>query len=358
MRASQAVIDLGALAHNARFLQEKAGGRDMMGIIKADAYGHGVIPALKTLKSLGWSLFGVATIEEALEIRAQGEDFDILILGTTSPEDFPVCAERNISFAVHDRASLEAALALEAPAKVHIKVDTGMRRVGFDPKELLTLTEELKELGPIGIYTHLARADEEDKSSAKGQIALFKETLETLQEKGLSFQWIHYANSAGILELELSFSNLVRAGVSLYGLSPGEKQHTELQPVMRWESRILAIHSIGPGEGVSYGHRFVAEEPMRIATVPIGYADGYKRQMSGKIAAWIDGQECRQLGRVTMDQVIFDVTHTNAKVGEEVELMGSHIPCERLAIAADTINYEIVTTLGRRMRKVYTNEAD
>mgnify|MGYP001404530439 CR=1 FL=1 len=352
MRATQAVIDLKKLKNNAQYLQKKAQGREMMGIIKADAYGHGVIPAMEALLSLGWKYFGVATIEEALELREANREADILILGTTSPEDFPLCVEKGISFAVHDRESLDVALTLEGPAKIHIKVDSGMHRIGFSPEELFALRESVAAINPTGIYTHLARADEEDKSSALAQVSLFKKVVDELKEEGLRFEWVHFANSAAILELDLSFSNMVRAGVALYGLSPG-KLHPQLQPVMCWQSRILAVRDIEAGEGVSYGHRFVAESPRRIATVPIGYADGYKRQMSGRIAAWIDGTECPQLGRITMDQVIFDITDTQAKVGDEVELMGEHIPCDRLAEAADTINYEIVTTLGKRVRKVF-----
>lgn len=352
MRATEAVINLKKLKKNARFLQEKAQGREVMGIIKADAYGHGVISVMEALTDLGWGQFGVATIEEALELREVNKDIDILILGTTSPEDFSLCAEENISFAVHDKKSLKTALALSAPAKVHIKVDTGMHRVGFSPEELMDSFEEIASLHPVGIYTHLARADEEDKSSALSQVAVFEDCVEKLKNKGLTFRWVHFANSAAILEMDLSFSNMVRAGVALYGLSPGVL-HPELEPVMNWRSQILAVREIEAGEGVSYGHKFVAESPRRIATVPVGYADGYKRQMSGKIAAWIDGKECPQIGRITMDQVIFDITDTQAQVGTEVELMGEHITCDRLAEAAETINYEIVTTLGKRVRKVF-----
>ncbi len=352
MRATQAVIDLQKLIHNARHLQKKAQGREMMGIIKADAYGHGVIAALNALKGIGWKYFGVATIEEALEIREEDGVVDVLILGTTSPEDFSLCAEKNISFAVHDRASLDEVLALKGSAKVHIKVDTGMHRVGFSLEELMECADEIRALKPVGIYTHLARADEEDKTSALSQVTIFEKAVNRLKEKGVDFQWVHFANSAAILEMDLSFSNMVRAGVALYGLAPGAP-HAELEPIMRWESRVLAVREIEAGEGVSYGHRFVAEAPRRIATVPVGYADGYKRQMSGRIAAWIDGKQCPQIGRITMDQAIFDITDTQAQVGDEVELMGEHIPCDRLAEAADTINYEIVTTLGKRVRKVY-----
>ncbi len=353
MRATEAIIDLKKLKHNALFLQKKARGREMMGILKADAYGHGAVTVMETLIEIGWRHFGVATIEEALELREANAEAEIFLLGAVSSEDFPLCVEKALAFPVHDRVSLEAALALKGSAKIHIKVDTGMHRLGFTPAQLHEHFEEISSLEPVGIYTHLARSEEEDKSSALSQVAQFQAIVEELVEKGLSFEWIHYANSGALMEMELSFSNMVRAGVVLYGFSPGESLHPELLPIMSLKSRILAVREIEAGEGVSYGHTFVAQRPMRLATVPIGYADGYKRKMSGRIASWIDGKECPQLGRITMDQTIFDVTDTQARVGDVVELMGEHIHCDRLCEAAETIKAEFVATLGKRVRRVY-----
>ncbi len=354
MRATEVIIDLSKLKSNAVFLQEKAQGREVMGILKADAYGHGAIPVLKTLTSLGWKYFGVATIEEALEIRKVDPKIDILLLGATSIEDFPVCVENNLSFAVHDRQTLMAALALQEPAKIHIKVDTGMHRLGFALDELHKFSEEIAALNPVGIYTHLATA-EEDKAYALSQVARFKEAVDVFRKRGLTFKWVHYGNSAALLEMDLSFSNMVRAGIVLYGYSPVFPVE-QLQPIMSLRSRILAVRELAKGEGLSYGHVYVAKSARRIATVPVGYADGYKRQMSGEIFAWIGDRKCPQVGRITMDQAMFDITGVDAMVGDEVELMGEHIPCACLAEAAQSNRAEIMVTIGKRVRRIYLGD--
>ena len=354
MRGTRAVIDLERLADNANYLRQKADGRDVMCIIKADAYGHGVLPVLHTLSHQGFRHFGVATYEEAVELREASDDIEILILGGITTSDIPLAHERRIHVALHHESDIQMMEKSGLTGYCHIKIDTGMHRVGFLPEDIPALAERLVALKPVGIFTHLARADERDKTATLIQIERFRGVLDVLGGAGADFRFIHYANSAGILDLDLSFTNMVRAGIALYGLNPShEVTDAHLQPIMQFLTRVTDVRRIDPAEGVSYSHRFIAEQPTMVATLPVGYADGYKRPMSGKIDVLIGGKRCRQIGRITMDQIMIDVTGHDVQVGDEVELFGDGIHCDELAQAAETINYEIVTTLGKRVRREY-----
>lgn len=356
MRPTKAKIHLYNLKHNVGLLKDKAQGRTLLCVIKADAYGHGALESLEYLYAMGERHFGVATVSEAIELRRAKEDIFILVLGAVDPSDYAEGARYHLRLPIFDPASLEAYLASEEKGPVHIKIDTGMHRVGFLPEEFKENLEKIKSVKPEGIYTHIARADEEDKSSALEQITRFNDVLDFCENQGLGFTFIHYANSATILSLDLGRSNMVRGGIALYGLSPDGKSQLGLKPLMSLHSKILSLREIPEGEGVSYGHTFVAKGPTRVATLPLGYADGYKRQMSRKVRSYVAGSFVPQIGNITMDQVMMDVTGTEAKLYDEVELMGEHISCEELAAAAGTINYEIVTTLGKRVDREYLYE--
>lgn len=359
MRATRADINLDRLLNNAALLQAKAGERQMMCIIKADAYGHGVIPVLHTLMNQGYRYFGVATFEEALELRAESDEIEILILGGITTSDIQLAHAKRIHVSLHHLSDLEMMEQHNLTGYCHLKIDSGMHRVGLQPKDIPDLAKRLIARKPVGIFTHLARADETDKTAAWKQIDTFKTVVDYLQSAGADFQWIHYANSAAILSVDLSFSNMVRAGIALYGLNPSpEVTNDGLQPLMRLVSRVSDVRWIEPGEGVSYSHRFIARQPTQIATLPLGYADGYKRQMSSNVEVFIRGQRCPQVGNITMDQIMIDVTGLDVSVGDEVELFGDQIHCDELAQAAGTINYEIVTTLGKRVRREYISGGD
>lgn len=354
MRATRAVIDLNKLAHNAKLLSQKAQGRDMMCIIKADAYGHGAIPVLHSLVEQGFHYFGVATLEEAMELRQANDEISILILGGITVDDIPQALAHRIHVALHNLAGLEVMEQHGLEGFCHIKIDSGMHRVGFLPQDLPALAERLVKIKPVGIFTHMARADETDKTPSLKQVEAFRQAVSILEAAGAQFEHIHFANSAGILSLDLSFSTLVRAGIALYGLYPSpETAHPGLQPVMSLMSAVSDVRLIDADEGVSYSHRFIAQQPTKVATLPIGYADGYKRNMSMKVSAWLHDQLRPQIGRITMDQIMLDVTGLDVKVGDEVELMGDHVTADDLALAADTINYEIVTNIGKRVRREY-----
>lgn len=353
MRPTLAKIHMKNLSHNLEVMRKKTGDRTFLAVIKADAYGHGALKCLDYLYKEGIRHFGVATFSEALELRGAYEDIFILVLGASDPSDYEEAARKNIRLAIFDLDSLEHYLSLEEKGPIHIKIDTGMHRVGLSPQEFKDNFDRIKNLEAEGIYTHIARADEEDTSSAYEQIASFNELVDYCDERGLRFKFIHYANSATILNLELGRTNMVRGGIALYGLAPDGVKDFGLRPVMSLYSRILSIREVPEGEGVSYGHTFIATRPSRIGTLPLGYADGYKRQMSRKIRVYVAGAYAPQVGNITMDQTMIDLTDTRAKIYDEVELMGEHVTCQELAQAAATINYEIVTTLGRRVDREY-----
>lgn len=325
-----------------------------MCIIKADAYGHGVVPVLHRLMKEGFTQFGVATFEEALELRAESDEIEILILGGITTEDIVLAHQQRIHVAIHHVRDIEMMEQHGLKGLCHIKIDTGMHRVGFLPEQIESLAERLIALEPVGLFTHFARADEVDKTATMKQVERFKRVYEYLLEAGANFKFVHYANSAAILDLDLSFTTLVRAGIALYGLNPSAEVTDEhLIPVMKFLTRASDVRRIEPGEGVSYAHNFIAKQVTEVATLPVGYADGYKRQMSLKVEAFTHGQRVKQLGNITMDQIMIDVTGLGMQVGDEVELFGDNIHCDELAQAAGTINYEIVTTLGKRVRREY-----
>lgn len=353
MRPTIARIHMKNLKHNMDLMKKKIGERTFLAVIKADAYGHGALKCLDYLYKEGVRHYGVATFGEALELRAAYEDIFILVMGATDPSDYEEAARKDIRLPIFDLASLEHYLTLKEKGPIHIKIDTGMHRVGLSPQDFIDNFDRIKSLGAEGIYTHIARADEEDTSSAYEQIESFNKVVDYSRKRGLGFDFIHYANSATILNLDLGETNLVRAGIALYGLAPDGVKDFGLKPVMSLYSKILSIREIEEGQGVSYGHTFVAKRPSRIGTLPLGYADGYKRQMSRKIRVYVAGGYAPQVGNITMDHTMIDLTDSPAKLYDEVELMGQHVKCEELAEAAATINYEIVTTLGRRVDREY-----
>lgn len=357
MRPTQAYIDLNALEHNVVELKKLAGDRTFMAIVKANAYGHGDIEVVEKLYKIGIKHFGVATFEEAIKIRNVFHDIYIMVIGATMESDYGIAANRNIALAVHTIKNLEKIKEMELKPKIHIKIDTGMHRIGFSQDEFLLLYDYLKDMEVEGIFTHIARADEIFKSSANEQIGKFKEALDFFNDREIKFKYIHFANSASTIGLDLSFSNLVRCGIAMYGLNPsGERKLDTLKPILSLYTKVVAKRTISKGEGVSYSHIYKAEDETVVATLPIGYADGYKRNMSTKAVVYINGFRCPVIGRITMDQIMVDITDRSIEIDDDVELIGEHITADELAIYADTINYEIVTTLGERVRRIYIDK--
>lgn len=374
-------VDLDAVVSNMKHMKENiASEAQMIGVIKTDGYGHGSVPIAQVLEPLDFLYgFAVATAEEAHILRAAGVKKPILILGYTFPYSYEMLIREEIRQTVFrpDMAEklAEAAKSVGKPVKVHIKVDTGMGRIGILPDdsgirfvERLLREENLKQWIEIeGIFTHFARADETDKRNARGQFERFVDFTERIEgELGLHIPLRHCANSAGILELPQMSLDLVRAGITLYGLYPSAEVNREivpLRPALSLHSTIVYVKTIHAGDSVSYGGTFTADKDTRVATVPVGYGDGYPRGLSGKGFVLIRGRRAPILGRVCMDQFMVDVTDIpGAKEGDAVTLLGfdgeEHISAELLGDLSGRFNYELVCNLGKRLPRVYRKDGE
>ncbi len=357
MRRTYAYIDINSLRNNVKLLREKAGNRHMMAIVKANAYGHGDIEMLDSLYDLGIRYFGVSTLYEALRLREAKKDIYILVIAPSNRLDFMTAHKYDIAVAIQCKEDLEAYLSIEKKPKAHLTIDTGMHRIGFSEKEALSITSLVKEAGIEGIFTHIARADEVYTSSADKQIQTFQRVVDHYKENDIDFKYIHFANTATTIGFDLSFSNMVRCGIGIYGLNPSSERTLDgLKPVLSLYSEVISLRKIKDGEGVGYGHKYVADGDRVIATVPIGYADGFRRSMSGKANVSINGYICPVVGNITMGQIMVDVTGRHVKMGDQVEIIGHNIKVEELAKNANTINYEIVTGIQSRVKRIYIDE--
>ena len=349
----------------------------MIAVIKTDGYGHGAIPIARELEGLDYLFgFAVATAEEALILRHVGIKKPILILGYTFPYSYEKLIEEEVRMAVFREDTLkelsEAAARLSERgirknAKVHIKVDTGMSRIGVrsDEKglEFVKRTFETEGIEVEGIFTHFARADESDKTAAKKQLTEFREFIGQIEEKtGRKIPVKHCSNSAGIVEMPDANMDVVRAGITLYGLWPSNqvrKDIVKLSPVLSLYSHIVYIKEIEAGTAVSYGGTYVADRVRRVATIPVGYGDGYPRGLSGKGHILIHGKKAPILGRVCMDQFMVDVTEIpEAAMGDRVTLIGregqQEITMELLGERSGRFNYELACDITKRVPRVYT----
>lgn len=370
-----AAVDLSAVRWNMERMHEKLSpGTQMIGVIKADGYGHGAVPIGRELETLPYvSGYATATAEEAFILRRAGLKKMILILGYTFPYCYEELIRQDIRPAVFRRDMLEAlddcAGRMGKKAFVHVKVDTGMSRIGIRPDEEGTAFMEwasgLKNIVIEGAFTHFARADEKDKTAARAQLSRFTEFLERAQARmGKEIPLKHCANSAGILELPEADLSLVRAGITLYGLSPSPevtKDILSLRPVLSLKSHLVYVKEVEAGTPISYGGTCVTEKRMRIATVPVGYGDGYPRSLSNKGYVLIRGKRARILGRVCMDQFMVDVSEIpEAKEGDEATLIGTEgdeeITMEALGELSGRFNYEFACGLGKRIPRVYLRE--
>ena len=370
-----AAVDLSAVVENMKRMKEALSPQTrMIGVIKADGYGHGAVPIGRELEKLPYvSGYATATAEEALILRKAGLEKPVLILGYTFPYCYEELILQKIRPTVFRKDMLETLDAcagrLGEKALVHVKVDTGMSRIGIRPdEEGLAFMEWVSGLSHIeveGIFTHFARADERDQTAALAQLMRFTAFAEEAQRRmGRQIPLKHCSNSAGILTLPQANLSLVRAGISLYGLSPSEevtKELLSLRPVLSLKSHLVYVKEIEAGTPVSYGGTFVAKERMRIATVPVGYGDGYPRSLSNKGSVLIRGKRAPILGRVCMDQFMVDVSDIpGAAEGDEVTLIGAdggtEITMEELGELSGRFNYELACDLGRRIPRVYLRD--
>ena len=372
LQRGYAAIDLGAIKSNMDSMHAALKpGTKMLGVIKSNGYGHGSVEVGTLLEGLDY-VFGcaVATPEEGEALRQAGIKKPIIILGYSFPYSYDLIVKEDMRPAVFKESDLdglcEAADRAGKRLKVHIKVDTGMGRIGTSPDdEGLAFVKELLKRDSLeveGIFTHFARADEYDKTSAKKQIELFKGFIDRIEkELGYKIPIKHCSNSAGILELPEANMDMVRAGITMYGLMPSDEVslgNIELKPAMSVHSHISFIKTVHAGQSISYGGLFTADKDMRVATVPLGYGDGYPRMLTGKGSVLIKGMRCPILGRVCMDQFMVDVSAIpDLNEGEEVVLMGKQgseeITAEEIGELSGRFNYELVCLITDRLPRVY-----
>lgn len=362
-----AEIDLDALVHNYHIA--KAADAHVMPVIKADAYGHGACICAKTLVEAGADRFAVSCMDEALELRQAGITADILILGYTAPDSFDRLIEQGITQTVmsveYAQALSDAAQAKKAMVKVHVKLDTGMARLGLCVRKAQEVEQAAADVARIcqmdglqveGIFTHFAVSDLPDQDFTKQQEKLFAAVIEQVEMNGFSIPIKHCANSGAILNHPEYRFDMVRQGIMLYGEKPdGSCPDVGLRPVMTLKSMVAFCSVLRAEETVSYGRTYTADRDIPIAVISVGYADGYRRALSGKGWVSINGCRCPIIGRVCMDQMMVDISNCpDVKQGQEVTVMGGDGPSmNELAQICDTINYELMCAISVRVPRVY-----
>ncbi len=333
--------------------------KKLLAVVKADAYGHGVSMMLPTILSCNIDMLGVASIDEALDLRTAGAECDILVLGAPPVWAFESAIQNNISISIFNDEHLEAAKQIYKrtgiPIKAHVKVDTGMNRIGIRAEEAVKFIKKVQKLDYInlqGIFSHLANSDNEERT--KAQLDKWENILANVNTNGLL---THIFSCIGALSYNCT-CNMIRLGGMIYGLdSPfpkSKKSPFEVKQILGLKARISNLHKVKKGEGVSYSYNFIAEKDMTVATIPIGYADGIDRRLSGKIYGYIGDKKVRQIGNITMDQMMFDVTDVETEVGEIITLLDDRIKVDEWANILGTINYELTCRLKVRLPRIYT----
>jgi alanine racemase len=358
-------IDLDAIGNNTALARKKAAGAMIMAIVKADGYGHGAVELSRYLEDKV-EYFGVSNVEEAVELRRAGIKNPILILGGVFPERYAELVLNDIMPSIYTLEAAEnlskAAASVGKIAKFHIAVDTGMSRIGFQTYEIADAVKaaKLKNVFAEGIFTHYATADETDKNFSKNQLKAFAGFLAELKKAGVEPPVKHISNSAGIIEFEGEHFDMVRMGIMTYGLYPSDEvdKNFGLKPALSFVTRISHIKTLPAGRGISYGLTYTTTAETLVATIPVGYADGYPRALSNKGKVLLHGKFAPILGRVCMDQTMIDVSGIpEAKFGDEVILVGEQrgkrITVEELAAPAASFNYEFVCGIGKRVTRLY-----
>lgn len=366
----QANINLDAICNNINAIRQVIQpGTKIMAVIKADGYGHGASHIATALNEIGIDAFAIAILEEGVDLRQRGIDKPMLILGYTPKEQYADLVKYDISQTVFEYSMAEEiskqAVKQGKNGRIHIKVETGMNRIGFpDTDESIEEIIRISELPNIeieGIFTHFSAADEADKTSAHKQLKRYSDFVTKLEERGLKIPMKHIANSAGIIDLPEANYDMVRSGIITYGLYPSDEvnmERLELTPAMELKSHVTYVKDVEAGEGISYGSTYITKKQTRVATVSIGYGDGYPRALSNKGRVLIHGEYAPILGRVCMDQFMVDVSHIDdVKQGDIVTLVGKDgenvITVEEVAELAGTFNYEFICGIGKRIPRVY-----
>lgn len=367
------LINEDRLIQNVRWVRKQVSSNVLItAVVKGNAYGHGAVRCAEVFLENGADRLAVATIVEALELRHAGIRAPIMVLGYVLPDYFEDAIRNEIILSVYCEKSAkllsEIAVKLNKEACIHIKIDTGMSRIGFQVSEqTLEIIEKISKFPNIymeGIFSHLATSDALDKTKSRKQLEDFQWICNRLKERRIGFKIRHIANSAAIVDLLPEFElDMVRAGIILYGLKPSDEvkmELTDVSPVMTFRTVLSHIKKIDEGIGVSYSHRFVSSHPMKIGTLAVGYADGYTRLLSMKIFVGIGGRQIRQIGNICMDQCMVDLEDLDVSVGNEVILFGDGSggapTADQIAEILGTINYEVVCMISRRVPRFYIRD--
>jgi alanine racemase len=367
---TRAVVDLGAVRANFGVARRLADGREVIAVVKADAYGHGAVPVTKSLMGSGCRRFAVATTGEAVSLREAGVDAGILVLGGVSDSrEAEVAVELGLCSVVHHASHVallaQAAQSLGGRAAAEVEVDTGMRRMGVPSKDAADLIGALSGEPHVelrGVYTHYARAEEEDLAPSLAQLEEFRRVLEAVRARGVDPGDVHVANSAGVLAGSrladgLPEASAIRPGLLLYGASPAPHFQVSLRPTLTFTARVVQIRAVRAGEAVGYGAKYRASRDTRVATLPVGYADGVPIAAGNRGSVWLSDRRVPIVGRVSMDFVSVDVGDLPVQIGDEAILFGARgearLPVEEAAAAAESISYELLVRVGARVPRVY-----
>ena len=357
IRPTWAEIDVGAFERNVEAIAARQPAR-LIALLKADAYGHGAVELARRCRPDRVAMIGVALLEEALDLRRAGITLPILVLGALSEAQVRTALDEDITMGVPGPESLEviAGVAREREVAIHLKLDSGMGRMGVVESELPRVIELLRSAPQLridAIYTHFANAGDPTDPFTDQQLARFDALLATLREAGVSAPKHHAANSAATMR-GITPGDYVRVGLALYGAEPLDAGSSRLEPVMRWRTAIVRLKELPPGSAIGYGHTFHTKRESRIATLPVGYADGYSRRFSNRGEVLVGGQRAPVVGRVSMDLTTIDVTDVpSAAPGDEVVLLGDGITAEELAGKLDTISYEVFCSVSKRVPRLY-----
>ena len=370
LRPTQVQVHLDRLTQNYQAIQTHVDGAVVMPILKANAYGHGLVRVGQHMQALGAKVLGVAYLEEGILLREAGVTTPILVLGGILGSQAPLFLQHDLMGTASSVEKLEhmeaAAMAAGVKARVHLKIDTGMERIGvhyYNADTLLEAALKCKHVQVEGIFSHFANADAADLRSAKLQIERFEEVLRFYEKRSLPLPVRHMANSGAILQLPESWFDLVRPGILLYGVYPASeaRRTVQVKPALTWSSRVVYFKVVRAGHPVSYGSNWQSDHPVRVVTVPVGYGDGYFRSMSGKAQVLIGGKRYPVVGAICMDQFMVNIEQDSAYNEDEVLLIGENgderITVEELAQWADTIPYEILTNINTRVPRVYQQDS-
>ena len=364
MRATRAIVDLGAISHNIAEIRKRIGNqRNLMAVVKADGYGHGAVEVSRAALRSGADWLGVALPEEGRQLREAGIGVPILVMGLIQPAEAYKIVKFRLAQAVASVELLEAldyeASKASTQVNVHVKVDTGMGRIGIKPEDAVSFVRKVntfKNLNLEGVFSHLSSADEKDKAFSEHQLRLFEQVINELHSAGFNVPKKHIANSAAVLDLPQSYYDMVRPGIMIYGLYPSkEVSHSiELKPAMTFKTKVSAVKVVPPGTPISYGGTFITKKRTTVVTLPVGYADGYSRLLSNRGEVLIKGQRVPVIGTVCMDMCMVDVSSVeDVRPGDEVILFGEGLHVDELAAKLGTINYEVVCAVSKRVPRIY-----